>query len=116
MRPSGRFLLSFQKRGDADDGFGNILPGAGDFAEAFKAYADMSPMRVGSEAVIAARLAGTQPLNVRIIASEAARTMNSAWRAVDVRNPLRQFNITAIVDPTGENKYLDIAMTEGVVQ
>ncbi|WP_065091501.1 head-tail adaptor protein [Rhizobium leucaenae] len=106
-----RSLLHFQVRELVDDGYGNEV--AGDFATVFTTAAELIPLK-GGEPVIAARLTGIQPFVLRIRSSVSARAVNTAWRAVDARNPTRIFNITAAVDPTNKNAWLEIMATQGV--
>jgi len=106
-----RDKLHFQRREIVDDGYGNEV--SGDFATVFTAPAELIPLK-GSEPVIAARLTGVQPYILRIRSSIASRAMDTSWRAIDARNPARIFNITAIVDPSNKNAWLEIMATQGV--
>ena len=105
-----RDRLHFQKRGVADDGFGNEV--AGPFVTAFTAAASMLPL-AGGEAVQAARLASRQPYVVTIRQSMQARQITTAWRIEDARTPGRYFNITAVADPDGRRQWLELLVTEG---
>lgn len=91
-----REKLHFQTRTEVDDGFGN--PVSGDFATVFTEPARLRP-GIGSETVIAARLAGTQPFTITVRSSVRTRTITPAWRAVDARNSARIFDIKAIANP-----------------
>lgn len=82
---------SFQQRVEAPDGYGNMV---GEWAEAFEDRVAVRYLR-GSEAVLAARLAGRQPIIITIRDSEAARRIAPEWRAIirgveyNIREPLR---------------------------
>lgn len=106
-----REKLLFQRRAIVDDGFGNEQ--SGDFATVFTAAAELIPLK-GGEPVLAARLSGVQPFIIKIRGCNAARDVTPAWRAVDARNPVRLFNITAAVDPDNKNAWIDIMATQGV--
>jgi head-tail adaptor len=103
--------MLFQRRPSYDDGFGNEQ--SGDFATMFSAAAELIPLK-GGETVTAARLTGTQPFILRIRSCFAAREVDTAWRVVDARNPTRIFNITAAVDPSNKNAWIEIMATQGV--
>lgn len=110
-----RELLHFQKRGDADDGWGNITPGAGDWETQFTAHASLRPLR-GSEAVQADRLGGVQPYVATIRQHAAALGVTAAWRVVDARSG-RSFAITSpLADPDGKNAWLECLVREGVAE
>ncbi|RWX28954.1 head-tail adaptor protein [Rhizobium leguminosarum] len=106
-----REKLLFQRRAIVDDGFGNEQ--AGDWETKFTAAANLIPLK-GGEPVIASRLTGVQPFIIQIRACNDARAVNTAWRAIDARNPARAFNITADVDPDNKNAWIDIMATQGV--
>lgn len=63
------------------DGFGNFERG---WKQEFTVWAAMQP-RFGGEAVIAARLSGTQPVTVTVRRSSATLRITPAWRIVDAR-------------------------------
>lgn len=105
-----RQVLLMQKRAAIDDGYGNEI--SGDFETVFESTAELIPMK-GSEPVIAARLTGTQPYIFRIPSCTAARDVDTAWRAVDKRDPRRIFNITSVADMDQKNRTIDIMATQG---
>lgn len=108
-----RYRLNFQMRGDEDDGWGNVVPGAGPFETIFTASAGMRPLR-GSEVVQAARLAGRQPFVVTVRKSSLTRRVTTAWQLVDARNANRVFAITSpLADPDGRNQWLEFLAVEG---
>lgn len=104
-----REKIHFQTRTMVDDGFGNET--AGPFATVFSEPADLIP-GTGSETVIAARLAGTQPYTIIVRSSARTRQITPAWQAVDARDPSRIFDITAISNPDRWNGKLNIQATE----
>ena len=96
-----------------DDGWGNPLPGAGEFATQFTVSAGMKP-RTGGEGVDAARLGGTQPFVVTMRNSSQTRQITTAWRLVDARNANRVFAVTSPpADPDGRNQWLEFLAVEG---
>lgn len=104
-----RQLLLFQRRGEGDDGYGNVQT---DWQDVFESAAELIPQK-GGESVIAARLTGTQPYIVRIPSSSAARQVTPAWRAVDKRDPSRVFNITTVSNNDQKNRMIDMMATQG---
>lgn len=77
-----RERVRFEKRTIQDDSFGNEV--AGDFAAQFERRA-LFIMRPGSEAVLAARLQGQQPVTIVVRFDSQTRQITPGWRAVDVR-------------------------------
>ncbi|MDP9837597.1 SPP1 family predicted phage head-tail adaptor [Neorhizobium huautlense] len=69
----------FEARAVGDDGYGN--PVSGDWEEKFKVWVALRPGGL-SEAVVAARLEGTQVLNVYVRASTQTRQITSEWRMI----------------------------------
>ena len=108
-----RELLHFQKRGDLDNGWGDITPGAGDWETQFTANAAMRPLR-GSEAVMADRLGGVQPYVVTIRQHSAALAVTAAWRVVDARSDRTFAIVSPLADPDGRNAWLEFLVREGV--
>lgn len=119
-RPSRRhgalnqtFLL--QRRGDSDDGWGNNVPGGGEFETVAKVAASLIP-RTGGEDVMAARLVGRQPFVVRVRNMPVTRQITVAWQLVDARNPARVLAVTSPpADPDGKGQWLEFIVTEGRV-
>lgn len=94
-----------------DDGYGNV---EGPWQIEFVVKARVRPL-IGSETVIAARLAGVQPVRITVRSSKAARAVTNGWRAVDVADSSRVFNITSPPANIDERKkYLDIMAQSGV--
>jgi hypothetical protein len=86
-----RDRIAFAMRPEVDDdGYGNV---EGPWEGQFEVAAKLTYLK-GGESVMAARLAGTQPVAITIRDSRAARAVTAGWRARDVRSG-REFNITA---------------------
>ena len=110
-----RYRVHCQMSSGGDDGWGNPLPGAGDFATRFTVACGMRP-RTGGEAVDAARLSGRQPFVVTMRNTTETRQITTAWRLVDARDENRVFAITSPpADPDGKNQWLEFIATEGLI-
>lgn len=107
-----RQRLHFQRRQDADDGWGQVIPGAGEFATEFTLSAALRP-RTGGETVTAARLSGRQPFIVTIRWAKQVLDVTTAWQLVDARNANRVLNIVSpLADPDGSNHWLEFLVEE----
>lgn len=107
-----RERLDAQSRVDGDDGWGNPLPGAGDFATQFTVSAAMRP-RTGGESVDAARLGGQQPYVVTVRNTAQTRSITTAWQLKDARDESRVFAVTSPpADPDGRNAWLEFLAVE----
>ena len=110
--PSGklRSRLNFQRRIAGDDGFGT--PTVGEYSTVFTDAAEIIP-RMGSEAVMGARLQGLQPVTIRVRSHAATRGLDATWRAVDARTG----EIYAITSPPvnvdQKSQYIDMLATIG---
>ncbi|MET3925939.1 head-tail adaptor protein [Devosia sp. 2618] len=110
-----RERLHCQQRSAGDDGWGNPLPGHGDFETVFPVSAGMRP-RTGGEEVTAARLSGQQPYIVTVRNTSQTRQITTGWQLVDARNADRVFAITSPpADPDGKNQWLEFIAVEGKV-
>ena len=78
-----RERVSFARRAQVDDGMGNEV--SGPFEEQFQRAA-MFIMRPGSEAVMAARLQGQQPVTIVVRFDSQTRSVTPDWRVTDVRS------------------------------
>lgn len=97
-----RSFIHFQKRAEADDGFGNLIPG-GPFETQFSVYANFRSLLRGSatgvEDVFADRLQGNQPFVVTVRKNDQLKNVTTAWRIADARSEIveddysRVFNI-----------------------
>lgn len=104
-----RERIAFQTRSEVDDGFGSVTTGP--YETVFEEPARLKP-GLGSETVIAARLAGTQPYTMTVRSSVRTREITPAWQAVDVRNPSRIFDIKAIANPDEWGGMLNIVVVQ----
>jgi hypothetical protein len=88
--------VRFQARGILDDGYGNET--AGPFEDKFTVWAALRPGGL-SEAVIAARLEGTQVLHVYLRASKQTRQITAEWlMIVNDHGQERAYAVTAQPD------------------
>ena len=100
--------LAFDAPLTGPDGSGGVVIG---WQERFQTRAHFRYLR-GGETVVAARLAGRQPVVVTIRAHDSARQITPAWRMRDVGLGVA-YNIRAIV-PSGDRKWLEITAEGGV--
>lgn len=102
--------LTFQRRTAATDDYGNT---ATDFVSQFTEAAELLPAR-GFEAVTQARLAGQQPVILRVRLNGRTETIQADWRAVDARNAAIVYALTAPpVDRDQSRRWLEIPATIG---
>ena len=113
--------VTFQKRGDLVDEYGNTTPGAGPWQDMSTHAARLQP-KFGSnvESFAASRLASKQPYNLTVRACADARAVRTDWRVVDARQAQdangaspRVFNIVSIVNPDERGQYLELLVIEG---
>ena len=112
-----RSYMSFQKRVDSDDGFGNTVPG-GEFVTQFSVYANLRPLLRGSsagvEAVFNDKIQGRQPFFLTIRHSNQLNDVTIAWRVVDARNPQHFYNIVSPpTDPDNKGMWNEMIIIEG---
>lgn len=112
-----RDRLHFQKRGTADDGFGNQVPG-GEFATEFTVYANLRPLLRGSssgiETVFAHQIQGNQPYTITIKKHPKAKDVTVAWRIVDSRDSNIVYNIiTPPTDPNNSDMWVELVAVKG---
>lgn len=110
--PAGnlRSRLHFQRRLAGDDGYGN--PVTGDFATVFTDAAGIIA-RMGTEAVMGARLQGLQPVTIRVRSHSATRSLDATWRAVDARSGAVYSVVSPPVNVSQKNDYIDMLATIG---
>jgi SPP1 family predicted phage head-tail adaptor len=99
----------FETRSVTDDGHGNV---EGPWVRRFNVAAEIKP-RLGSEAVLAARLSGVQPFTITVRGSSETREVTTDWRMVNYRTDVA-YNIRAISNPGQKGKMLDFLVEEGV--
>lgn len=97
----------FQRRVDVDDGFGGTK---GDWVDQFTEAARLVP-RMGSEAVISARLQGIQPFTLIVRSNALTRSVTPAWRAVNARSGLT-YDIKTAVNTDERNAYIEMLVTQ----
>lgn len=94
-----RSYIHLQKRGEVDDGFGNMVPG-GQFVTQFSVYANFRSLLRGTasgvEDVFADRLQGNQPYVVTVRKAPAFENVTTAWRVADARSDDGNGNFTRI--------------------
>lgn len=101
-----RDRITFEARGE--DANGDPL---GPWAPQFTVWAQLVWLR-GSEAALQQRLEGKQPVAIVVRSSSSTRAINTAWRAVNARDPEQKFNLTS-VSPAKEAGFLDILAVMG---
>lgn len=107
-----RDKMHFQRRGMADDGFGNTLPN-GEFETAFDRWVSLAP-RVGGEEVTAARLAGKQPYVCMAGYDSDMLSVTVGWQLVDAEDENRVFNVASPpADPDAKRAWLEFIVIEG---
>lgn len=99
--------LRFERRRPLDDGHGNK---EGGWRIEFEHYAGLKPLR-GSETVIAQRLAGIQPVIIKVRQDSRTREITTGWRAVDRFN--NTYNIRSIADMEQRRQYFEIMAESG---
>lgn len=102
--------LRFEARSLTSDGYGNV---EGDFATVFTRQAQIIPLK-GGEAVMAARLTGTQPIIIRVRRDSQTRQIEADWRAVDERTEEVYALKSPPTDMEDRGAYLDILAESGV--
>lgn len=98
--------ITFEAR--TEDANGDPL---GPWAPQFTVWAQLVWLR-GSEGALQQRLEGKQPVAIVVRSSSSTRAINTAWRAVNAREPEQKFNITA-VSPAKEQGFIDVLATMG---
>ncbi|MCO6386355.1 phage head closure protein [Aliihoeflea sp. 40Bstr573] len=101
-----RHRVSFGKRVEIDDGYGNTV---GDFAVEFSCRAALRH-RGGSEAVMAARLEGRQILGVYVRSSENTRRITPDWRMQDERGTEYAIDV---VDSITDRRWVYLTVESG---
>lgn len=102
--------VAFDRREMIDDGYGNTV--AGDWQEQFQRRAEFRTLP-GSETVLAARLAGRQPMQVNVRIDSQVALVGNDWQVRDVRNGLA-YNIRDI-RRDNSNRAMMVFMIEGGV-
>ena len=110
-----RERVAFEKRDPIDDGYGNEQ--SGEWAEQFEVWGRVLPLK-GSEAVMADRLSGRQPVVVQVRYSDTTAAVEPGWRARVKTGPMigKLLNITGAANMDERTRYLDILAVAGTGQ
>jgi head-tail adaptor len=101
--------VTFQRRVEQEDEFGNV---ESDWVDQFDEPCRLTP-RMGSEAVVAARLAGVQPYSMTVRGSERTRSVTPAWRAVNARTGV-EYQIRTCANIDERDAYIEMMVQSGV--
>ena len=104
-----RDRLQFEKRIDADDGYGNTQS---TFEAQFQCWGQVVPQR-GTEQAMDSRLQGVQPMVIRVRLNAQTETIATDWQVRDLRTDM-VYAIKSVVDPTRRREYLEITATSGI--
>jgi len=108
-----RQRLTFAMRNSVEDEFGNVSTG---WEDRFTVSASITP-RLGGEAVEAARLAGRQPVVIRVRKSPETASIKTDWKATDAIAGT-EYNIRTAIDPNlGDSQHgfwIDMLAETGV--
>ena len=108
-----RSRVTFAQRNDVQDEYGNVSTG---WLDRFTVAAQISP-RLGGETIDAARLAGRQPVVIRVRNSIDTRAIRTDWKATNVDTGT-EYNIRTAVDPdeggVEHGKWIDMMAEAGV--
>jgi SPP1 family predicted phage head-tail adaptor len=88
-----RYRVTFAERDAVEDEYGNVTTG---WTDRFTVSANIIA-KLGGEAVDAARLAGRQPVVIRVRKSPDTRRITTDWKATDGEG--REYNIRTAIDP-----------------
>jgi hypothetical protein len=113
-----RDRVGFYMPTETDDGFGNTQIG-------FPSEPTIGPVaaqivaKLGGEAVLQGRLAGTNFVNITVRASGDTKQVTTAWKARDERAEV-DYNIRSIVDPhkgtPRQGRFIEMLCEQGVAQ
>jgi head-tail adaptor len=104
-----RERVRFEARTIVSDEYGNEV--TGEFAAQFERPA-LYIMKPGSEAVLAARLQGQQPVTMIVHYDSKTKTISPDWRAVDVRTG-DVYAIHAAADMDRKRQWWTLVCTTG---
>lgn len=107
-----KWRIGFYKRVDLDDGYGNVTSGYHVDPE-FIVSAHERP-KLGGEAVIAARLTGTNFVNLTIRQSSQSRLITTDWVAKDERSGVAYNIRSGPIDPDGKRQWFELLCEKGV--
>ena len=103
--------VAFHRRATIDDGYGNV-EGGFDPNPAFPAVAAQIRPKLGGEEVFAARLGGRNPVNIIVRKSNNTEQVTTDWAAKNTRSG-EVYNIRSVIDPDGENRWLEMLCEQG---
>jgi SPP1 family predicted phage head-tail adaptor len=103
-----RAKITFQRRIETDDGYGNPISGA--WSDEFTVRARLMP-KMGTEPVIASRMQGVQPYLMIIRSSTSTRLITPAWRAVNARSGV-VYEIRAVANPDERGAWLELLVVD----
>lgn len=108
-----RYRVKFSQRDTVNDEYGNPSTG---WVDKFTVAANITPLQ-GGEAVQAARLAGRQPVTIRVRRSPDTAQVRTDWKATNVGDGT-EYNIRTAVDPhqgtVEHGKYVECLAEAGV--
>lgn len=109
-----RYRVTFAQRNSVEDDFGNVSTG---WVDRFVNVAANIKPRLGGETVEAARLAGRQPVVIRVRRSADTVQIRTDWKATNTENGV-EYNIRTAVDPfegtVEHGKWVDMLAEAGV--
>lgn len=103
------FKIALDAPTQMPNGQGGMLQG---WSEQYVCWANIRFLR-GSETVIAARLAGRQPVVITVRNCAAARAVTVDWRIRDLRSGL-EYNVRTAPVPSQDRAWLEITAESGV--
>ena len=107
-----RHRVTFAMRDNVEDEYGNVSVG---WLDQFTVSAAITP-RLGGETVQAERLAGRQPVTIRVRRSPDTVLVTTDWKATDQAGVV--YNIRTAVDPNMSDMqhgfYIDMLAESGV--
>jgi SPP1 family predicted phage head-tail adaptor len=107
-----RHRVTFAERNTTQDEYGNPSTG---WVDRCTVFAGIFP-RLGGEAVDAARLAGRQPVVIRVRKSPDTKRITTDWKATDQAG--KEYNIRTAIDPLlgdgAHGFYIDMLAETGV--
>jgi SPP1 family predicted phage head-tail adaptor len=110
-----RSLIGFYQRQTISDNYGNeqtVFPDV----PVFTCAANIKP-RLGGESVLAARLSGSNMVNITVRKSSDTAQIDSAWRVKDERTNVI-YNVRSVIDPYEQtcehDRFIEMLCEKGV--
>src|SRR5262245_37787646 len=108
-----RYRVKFSERDTVNDEYGNPSTG---WVDRFTVAANIVP-GIGGESIQAARLAGRQPVTIRVRRSTDTMKIRTDWKATNVQDGI-EYNIRTAVDPfmgsVEHGKFIEMLAETGV--